>query len=141
MRILETVSLTSSELPQEARAYGQVIDPSPLAGSLSDIASLRAALAASSKDYDRSKTLFDQGQNASAKAVETAEAVMKHDQIALQAAEVQLLSAWGKGIADQPDLPAFVQSLAARETALVRLDLPSGESLELAPVGGRVTRS
>jgi membrane fusion protein, multidrug efflux system len=138
---LETAKLTNSELPREVNAYGQVLDPTPLVGLLSDTASLRASLAASSKDYERSKTLFDQGQNASAKALETIEATMKRDGIALKAAEVQLLSAWGKGVANQPDLPSFVQSLAARETALVRLDLPTGDLLEQIPTGGRVIPS
>jgi multidrug efflux system membrane fusion protein len=138
---LESVNLTNSELPREVKAYGQVLDPAPLVGLLSDTASLRASLAASSKEYERSKTLFEQGQNASAQALETAEATMKRDGIALQAAEAQLLSGWGKAIADQPDLPAFVQSLAAHETALVRLDLPTDELLEQIPVGGRVIPS
>ncbi len=138
---LQTVSLPSSELPREIKAYGQVLDPAPLVSLLSDTASLRASLSASSKEYDRSKTLFDQGQNASAQALETAEAAMKRDGIALKATEAQLLSAWGKAISDQPDLPSFVQSLAARETALIRLNLPSGELLEQTPVGGRVIPS
>lgn len=138
---LQTATLTNSELPREAKAYGQVLDPAPLVGLLSDTATLRASLAASSKDYDRSKTLFAQGQNASAKALETAEAAMKHDEIALNAAEDQLLSAWGKATADQPDLPAFVQSLASREIAVIRLDLPAGDLLEQMPVGARVILS
>lgn len=63
---------------------------------------------------------------------------MKRDEIALRADEAQLLSTWGKAIAGQPDLPAFVQSLAARETALVRLDVPLGQLLEQMPVAGRI---
>ncbi len=63
---------------------------------------------------------------------------MQRDQIALQAAEAQLVAAWGKSVADKPDLAAFVESLAKLECVLIRLDLPAGDSLSEAPVGARL---
>jgi len=131
-------NLPAATFPREIKAYGEVLDPAPLITSLSDIASARASLVASSNDFERSKALFDQGQNASAKALETARAARQHDEITLQSARAQLLSAWGKAIVDQPDPVAFVQSLVARKTALIRLDLPSGQVLEQMPVGARL---
>src|ERR1035441_4756025 len=98
----------------------------------------RATLAASSKEYQRLKTLFAQGQNASAKSLESAQAAMQHGQIALQTAEAQLVAAWGKSIVEQPDLAAFVESLAKLECVLVRLDLPAGDSVSEAPVGAQL---
>lgn len=135
---LETTALTASTLNPEIKSYGRVIDPSPLVGLLSSLSSARAGLEASAKEYQRVKALFSQGENASARALETAEAAMKRDQIALNTAEAQFASTWGGAIAGQPDLAAFVQSLATYETVLVRLDIPAGELLQETPTGGRL---
>ncbi len=135
---LETTALTAATLDPEIKSYGRVLDPSPLVGLLSSISAARAGLEASAKEYQRIKALFSQGENASARALETAEAAMKRDQIAFNTAEAQLASTWGKAIAGQPDLAAFIQSLSAYETVLVRLDLPAGESLQETPTGGRL---
>ncbi len=135
---LETTALTAATLNPEIKSYGRVLDPSPLVGLLSSLSSARTGLEASAKEYQRVKALFSQGENASARALETAEAAMKRDQIALNTAEAQFASAWGKAIAGQPDLAAFVQSLSAYETVLVRLDLPAGELVQETPTSGRV---
>ncbi len=63
---------------------------------------------------------------------------MKHDQIALRTAETQLMAAWGKAVSSQPDLQAFVQSLAAHETALVQLELPTGRLINQEPQDARI---
>ena len=135
---LQTAALEAATQSPAVKAYGRVLDPSPLLALASDIAMDRATLAASSKEYQRLKTLFAQGQNASAKALESAQAAMQHDQIGLQTAEAQLVTAWGKSIVEQPDLAAFVESLAKLECVLVRLDLPAGDSLSEAPVGAQL---
>jgi hypothetical protein len=135
---LQTAALEAATQSPAVKAYGRVLDPSPLLALASDIAMDRATLAASSKEYQRLKTLFAQGQNASAKALESAQAAMQHDQIALQTAEAQLVTAWGKSMVEQPDLAAFVESLAKLECVLVRLDLPAGDSLSEAPVGAQL---
>ena len=135
---LQTAALEAATQALSVKAYGRVLEPAPLLALASDTASARAALAASSKEYQRLKTLFAEGQNASAKALETAQAAMQHDQIALQAAEAQLVAAWGKSVVDEPDLAAFLESLAKLECVLVRLDLPAGDSLPEAPVGAQL---
>ncbi len=135
---LQTTVLMAATRKQEVEGYGRALDPAPLVGLLGEIESLRAALEASNKDYQRVKALFAQDQNASAKALETAEATMKHDQIALDTSKAQLMTAWGEAIAGRPDLPDFVQSLSKLKTVLVRLDLPSGEALPEAPSGARL---
>ncbi|MGH7968973.1 MAG: hypothetical protein ACREIC_09640, partial [Limisphaerales bacterium] len=56
----------------------------------------------------------------------------------LNTANAQLASAWGGAITSQPDLSVFVQSLAALQTGLVRLELPTGESQAEAPTGARL---
>lgn len=135
---LETVALAPATLPPERRCYGQVLDASPLIALASSIQSARISLAASTKEYQRIKSLFDQGQNASARALETAEAALKRDKVALQTAEAQLLSAWGTGVAQHRDPSAFVSSLAALQIVLVRLDLPARESITELPTGARL---
>jgi len=135
---LETAALTAATLNPEVKSYGRVLDPSPLVGLLSSLSSARAGLEASAKEFHRVEALFSQGENASARSLETAEAAMKRDQIALDAAEAKLASTWGKAITGQPDLAAFVRSLSAYETVLVRLDLPAGEWLQETPTGGRL---
>ena len=135
---LETTLLTATSLPPEIKGYGRVLEPAPLVALVSGVASASASLDASRKEYQRVKALFDQGENASTRALQASEAAMKHDQIALQTSEAQLVAAWGKSVADQPDLPAFVQSLSTLQAALVRLDLPAGELTSAVPVGGRL---
>ena len=135
---LRTAALAAATQPLAVKVYGRVLEPAPLLALASDAASARAALAASNKEYQRLKGLFAQGQNASAKALESAQAAMQHDQIALQAAEAQLVAAWGKSVIREPDLTAFLGSLAKLECVLVRLDLPAGDSLSEAPVGARL---
>jgi hypothetical protein len=135
---LQTAALEAASQAPAVKAYGRVLEPAPLLALASDTASDRAALAASSKEYQRLKALFAQGQNASAKALESAQAAMQHDQIVLQAAEAQLVAAWGKSVAEEPDPAAFLESLARLECVLVRLDLPAGESLSEAPAGAQV---
>ncbi len=132
---LQTTMLAPATRASEVKAYGRVLDPTLLVALLSDVGSARAESEASSKEYQRLKTLFAQSRNTSAKALETAEAAMKRDQIAVNSAEARLVTAWGAGVASQPDLPAFVQSLVKLKTVLVRLDVPSGESLLQTPTG------
>ena len=135
---LETKPVTTSTLAPEIMGYGRVLDPAPLLTLFSGVASARAALEASNKEYQRVKALFTQGENASARAVETAEAAMTRDQIALKTAETQLLAAGGKAVVEMPDLPGFVRALASLETVLVRLDLPAGEPPKEMPMGARL---
>ncbi len=135
---LQTVALAPMTLPRVRTAYGQVLAPTPLISLASDISASSVALEASSNDYARLETLFKQGRNTSVKALQAAQAAMQHDQIALDTAKAHLLSEWGEAIATHADLDTFLSSLAARQTALVRLDLPAGESLEEPPIGARL---
>ena len=103
------------------QGYGRVLDPTPLAALLAEGASTKAALQASTREYERLKLLHE-GQNASTRALEAAEAAMKRDEVLLDSVQPRLLLGWGKAVASQPDLRAFARSLASQETALVRVD-------------------
>lgn len=135
---LKMAVLEAAELKPELKAFGRVLDPSSLAASLSEISAARAQLDASTKEAARLKLLFGQNQNASARALETAEAAVKRDQIALQAAELRLVTAWGKAIVDRQDLDVLIHSLITQESALVRVDVPASEKLEGAPSAARL---
>ncbi len=135
---LKVEPLAAAQMSPEVKGYGRVLDPAPLAALVTEAASAQAALEASTKEFERLKGLYSQNQNASARALETAEAAMKHDQISLSSVQSRLLLGWGQAIASQADLAAFVHSLAAQETALVRVDLPLGERLSAPPIGGRI---
>jgi hypothetical protein len=135
---LKVAALQTTQAPAEASGFGRVLDPTPLAALVADGASAQASLTASTKEYERVKTLYSQDRNASARALETAEAAKSRDQIALESVRSRLLLGWGQEIAARADLPAFVNSLAARQIALVRVDLPAGEIPQTPPTGGRI---
>lgn len=135
---LKMLALDAAELKPEIKAFGRVLDPSPLAASLTEMATAQAAFEASGKEAERLKVLFSQGQNASARALETAEAAVKRDRIATEAVQLRLLSAWGKSIVDRPALDAFIHALIAQETSLLRVDVPPSDKMEGPPSAARL---
>ncbi|MCX6905846.1 MAG: hypothetical protein NTW03_20665 [Verrucomicrobia bacterium] len=134
---LKSAPLAAARMKPEVKGYGRILDPAPLAALLVEGAGARAALEASAKEFERLKGLA-QTQNASARALEAAEAAMKRDQILLDSVQPRLLLGWGKAVAAQPDLAAFARPLAAQEAALARVDLPLSESLKAPPTAGRL---
>ena len=136
---LETAPLEAAALKPEVKAYGRVVDPAPLSAQVVEFANARAALEASTKEFNRLRVLHIPDQNiSSTRALEGAEAAMIRDQIALDAAQLKLVTAWGKPVATQPDLLAFVHSLASLQIALVRVDVPLGTALPSPPTGARI---
>lgn len=132
---LKIEPLSATPLPSEAKAWGRVLDPTPLVAQLAEIDAARIALEASRKEHDRVKILVAQ-ENAPARVLEAAAVALGKDSIALEAAQQKLQLAWGKEIA--VDAPVLARSLIAREAALVRVDVPAGEGLKAAPTGARV---
>src|ERR1022692_3525496 len=100
------------QMNPELKGYGRVLDPAPLAALMTELASAVAAYTASSSELARLKTLEGQG-NASARALQTAEAAASRDLLAIQSARERLAMSWGKAVADQKDVPAFVRSLTS----------------------------
>jgi len=134
---VKTAPLAAAQAKPEVQGYGRVLDPAPLAALLVEAAAAKAALEASTREYERLKVLHA-GQNASTRALETAEATMKRDQIQLDSVRPRLFLGWGKEIGSKTDLSAFLQTLTAREASLVRVDLPLNQSLKTPPSGGRL---
>lgn len=134
---LKVAPLHTTSVKPEVKAFGRVLDPAPLIALLVERAGAQAALEASTKEFER-LTALAQTQNTSRRALETAEAAMKRDQVALESVPPRLALGWGQAIASRPDLPAFARALASQELALVRVDLPLGQSLQATPTGGRL---
>ena len=51
---------------------------------------------------------------------------------------MKLLGGWGEAIAGRQDLAAFVESLGTMQSALVRIDLPAGDTLKATPEKARL---
>ena len=130
-------SLAAFQMSPEVKGYGKVLDPALLAGLLTELALAQAAYTASSAELARLKTLEGQG-NASTRALQTADTAALRDRLAVQSARERLALSWGKALADQKDLPAFAHLLTSLEAALVRIDLPVGETLQAPPAGARM---
>lgn len=124
--------LVAVQLAPEIKGFGRIVDPAPLATAIADLISTEAAFAASGPEFDRLKKLTEQG-NTSARALQSAEAAARRDELLAWAARAKLMLNWGKGVAEQNDLAAFAKSLAALETILVRVDLPAGQTLANSP--------
>ena len=121
----------------EVRGYGRVLDPGPLAALVAELDAGRAAAEASRQEYERLRVLAEQ-TNASARALQAAEAAARRDQVLVESTRAKLALGWGKAITEQNDLSAFSRSLALGEAALVRLDLPAGETLGSSPPSARL---
>ena len=134
---LKVERVASAKMTPELQGYGRVLDPAPLAGLAAELAAAQAAAAASQKEFDRLKLLNEQ-ENASARALQAAEAAARRDQILVESLRTRLMSGWGAALAERPDLAVLVRSLAALESALVRIDLPAGQVLNAPPSSARI---
>lgn len=127
---LSVAILTAAEHRPTRQGFGRVLDAASLNTLLNELALARTNLAASDKELARSKVLFGQ-TNLSEKAFITAESAAARDRLAAQAAEDKLALAFGRELASRADLLDLSRSLAALESALVRVDLPAGEPLPM----------
>jgi hypothetical protein len=130
---LQMASPESAALAPGFSGFGRVSDPAGLIAAISEIELAKATVNASQKEFDRLNVLHQQNQNVSTRVLETAEAMLKHDQLTADAARLKGLNAWGRAILDRTDLATFVQALAEQTNALVRVDLPLGESADFVP--------
>jgi hypothetical protein len=123
---IELAKATPISLAPEVEAYGRVIDPAALVALLAEDETARAALAASDKELTRVKTLFQNGANASAQAVETAEANVGRDRAAADSAHLRLVASWGTLVNDPKHLEE-IRSALGQGAVLARLDVLPGD--------------
>ncbi|HVY69012.1 MAG TPA: hypothetical protein VHH73_03750 [Verrucomicrobiae bacterium] len=129
---LQTETLKAAKFTPELKAYGQVLDPTPLAATVAELIPAMASAQNSRQEFERLTELHAQ-DNASTRALQAADLAAKRDQLAVEAALTRATLAWGKRVTSHPDLPGFVQSLVSLENALVRADLPAGQMLKEPP--------
>jgi hypothetical protein len=134
---LQTAPLEPVQLKPEIKSFGHVLDSSPLASVVADLLSAQAAGQASEAELKRLKTLAAQN-NASERALQSAQATAVHDQTLLQSVRLRLLAGWGSAISQRSDLPDFVQALGSLNSALIQIDVPAGEVLSGLPTAARV---
>src|SRR6202022_2042475 len=75
---LEVEPLTALTSPAELKGYGRVLDPTPLAGLVTELATAQAAATASGKEFARLQSL-QEDNNASIRALQAAEAAATRD--------------------------------------------------------------
>jgi hypothetical protein len=138
---LVVATLEEMRVPLEASAYGRVQVVGPLLGLMADRSQAEAALLASRAEYERTKTLFQDNENASRKALDQAQAQFSADQLHIRSANRQMASEWGDVVTSlsREDQETLVDRLSQRKTAIVRAALLPGETLAARPKGARVS--
>src|SRR5262245_43059760 len=134
---LQTTAIKAIQLPHERKAYGKVLDTSALASLAANLISAEAASKASQAELKRLRGLATQN-NASARALESAEAAAARDEAQAESLRLQLMAGWGREIASQTNLPAYIESLSSLQTVLVQLALPADETLPGVPNRARL---
>ena len=122
----------AAQLSPELKGYGRVMDPAPLAVLMTEMASAQAAYFASSNELTRLQSLAGQG-NASERALQTAQAAALRDQLTIRSAKDRLALSWGKGVAEQNDLPGFSQALTTQNAFSSELTCRLGRLYQRRP--------
>lgn len=123
----------SAQHSPETTGHGRVLDSGAFLNARAEVAAAQATADGSQREFLRVKLLHDQGENASAQAVETAESAALRDRAQLAAAQARLQAAWGAILAGN-NAEATLRLLGSGGAALVRIDLPAGDT---TPVGNR----
>lgn len=129
--------VVATNLANEVKSFGRVLDPSALSSLVNELAMAQAAGMASGNELTRLKKLSSSG-NVSERALQTAEATSIHDSLMVQSAKDKLMLSYGKEIADKNDLTDLSRSLGSTESVLIRAELPAGQSLNEVPSSARV---
>jgi hypothetical protein len=134
---LEVAALVSCNVVPELEVYGRVLDPVALALPVADLISARADAAAAQKEFARLETLRFEN-NVSERALELAGVEARRGVAAVEKAHACVLGLSNGRIADLPDLQSFLSGLLSGNQALVRVELPQGQSLPAEPSMARV---
>lgn len=137
---LETEMVNAVTQSQKATAYGVVLDAAPLATLDAELASTRAAVAASLAEYERTQLLHSEQQNVSLKDFETARAKFQADQAQLNLLNRRLADEWGVKISAMSlaERAGLIDALTKRAAGIIRLSLPPGQSLSQEQTEARI---
>lgn len=137
---LQTAIAAPGSVSKELTAPARLLDGAGLATQLNEWRSAQSALTAARADSERKKKLFQNGNNATASAVEQAEAFVKQQELLAETTRDRITATWGGAVAGRDDLADFSRRLLARELALVRVELLASDTLATAPRTVRLVR-
>jgi len=123
---IKTALPEAARLPEEVKGYGRVLDSAQIIGLTLDLQAARATANASQKEYERFKTLNAQGQNASARALETADATARRDQTLAGLSEAKIRASLGPGFIGRKDFSEILDRLTKMDWAIARIDVLNG---------------
>jgi len=132
---LKIESPVAAKWQPEVKGYGVVVDPATVAAALMNLETARAAADVSGKELERLKSLAD---NVSARTLESAKSDAQRDALAFQSALTKFKQDWGSALAAEGELAKIQAAIADGSTALVRVDLPAGETLASPPASARI---
>ena len=137
---LETERVNAMTQSQAVTAYGVVLDPAPLAALDAELASARAAVAASRAEYERTHLLHSEQQNVSLKDLETARAKFQADQTLLNLQYQRLADEWGVRLSAMSPVERvrLIDALTKRIAGIIRISLPPGQPLLGEPKEARL---
>jgi hypothetical protein len=95
---IQTVTLTSTHVPQTYSAIAQVLDAAPLVALLRDFRAAQSAAIASHNELERAEQLHAADGNVSRKVLEAARVQALSDAGHADALQAQLLTTWGPAI-------------------------------------------
>ncbi len=136
--VLQTLSQTNRA--PGILAYGNVLDPSPLAVLVNELKAAEAAADISRKQAERAKKLFSEAENVSRKTVETAEAQLTSDELKFQSIHQRLELDWGTALVklESSEREKLIGQLVAYETVLIRVDVAAGQNISANPTSARI---
>ncbi|MEI8106401.1 MAG: hypothetical protein WCI46_01180 [Verrucomicrobiota bacterium] len=137
---LKSVKLSPLKLQPSRIAYGQVIDPAPLLALDLDLSTAETALHLSQADFERTQSLFKNGENLALKSLQTAQAQFQTDQLKLLALRRTATLNWSTAFPSlNPSLRhTFADQLANNQTVILRVDLLPGDALTQKVVSAKI---
>ena len=127
---IKTGTLAAAQDAAGLAAFARALDVGPLAAIDSEILTARAAAATSAADAARLADLARQDQSASARSVQVAAAQATADRLRVALAERRVALEFGPGLARMGTAGRgiLIADVAARNAALLRIDVPGGGS-------------
>lgn len=123
---LKIESPVATQWQPEIHATGRVVDPLVFTAAAADYEAARAAATASQSELERMQKLAA-GDNASPRALETAQAAAARDVLAFKSAQAKFTTDWGVHLAAQTNLDVYAGKLQTDDNSLIKLSLPAGE--------------
>jgi hypothetical protein len=121
---IQTVTLTTSQVPQTYSAIAQVLDAAPLITALRDLRAVQSAATASRNELERAEQLHAADGNVSRKVLEAARVQSLTDAGHADALRAQLLTTWGPAVAamKESERDRLIAALLESRAVLVRAE-------------------